>query len=314
MKITIISYDNWGLNQTLASELAELGHQVEHIDFHKIRYQYPNIFYRVYNFAAKTFLKKNIKHVFYGKQILKKLGNAPKQDLIITIKGDFIDCKSLKAFKKHTTHSVGFFNDSATRCPRIKKAGTCFDVTFSFDPEDCKQFGFYFLPNWIYTSPCKVKSYKYVIFNICSAGKRVKFIDKLAAQFKALQLPYKLLVFDSKKRKSYKNIEVITKKLSLDQVEELEKQAQILLDIAREKQMGLSFRIFESLGYQKKIITTNKDIVNYDFYNPQNCLILNEDLIEIDKQFFETDYVPLSPNIYEKYTVKGWFKTLCQNL
>ncbi|MFI8377987.1 hypothetical protein [Leeuwenhoekiella sp. NPDC079379] len=44
----------------------------------------------------------------------------------------------------------------------------------------------------------------------------------------------------------------------------------ILLDVQKGNQEGLTFRIFEALALKKKLIITNKSIVDYYFYDPQN--------------------------------------------
>ena len=51
------------------------------------------------------------------------------------------------------------------------------------------------------------------------------------------------------------------------------KKAFCLIDLKLESHNGLSFRFYESLYFQKKLITNNKDVVNYDFYNSNNILI-----------------------------------------
>ena len=42
---------------------------------------------------------KNLKNIYYGDEILKILKTNDKQDLILTIKGDFIDVNAIKQFK-----------------------------------------------------------------------------------------------------------------------------------------------------------------------------------------------------------------------
>jgi len=60
------------------------------------------------------------------------------------------------------------------------------------------------------------------------------------------------------------------------------------------------------LGLHKKLITTNSDIVNYDFYNPQNILVVDEKNPTIPASFFETKYIPIPAAIFNKYTLEGW--------
>ena len=80
----------------------------------------------------------------------------------------------------------------------------------------------------------------------------------------------------------------------------------IFLDLIRKNQNGLSFRIFEALAYQKKIITSNKSIKLYDFYNSNNILVIDKRNIEIPIDFLETPYEPIPEDIYYKYTIQNW--------
>jgi predicted secreted protein len=72
----------------------------------------------------------------------------------------------------------------------------------------------------------------------------------------------------------------------------------------------LSFRVFEAMAYQKKIITNNKSIMEYDFYNPNNILVLQNNTYEFESSFFETAYQPIAKEIYDKYTVQSWVKKI----
>lgn len=43
-------------------------------------------------------------------------------------------------------------------------------------------------------------------------------------------------------------------------------ESETIVDLVRDNQTGLSFRIFEALGLQKKVITNNISVQNYDFF------------------------------------------------
>jgi len=197
MKITIISYDNWKLNQKLVDYLQSLQqHEIKHIDFHQFKYKYSSLGDRIYNVLLKTFFKKNIKNIHYGKKILNELEKNEKQDLIITIKGDFIDPNSIKNFKKHTNQSIGFFNDSSRRCPKIKRVYHLFDKAFSFEKDDCKEFSMFFLTNWIFTTPQKNENYIYQISNVSSMDNRFKLLDRISSQLQKLSIKYLLCILN----------------------------------------------------------------------------------------------------------------------
>jgi len=57
------------------------------------------------------------------------------------------------------------------------------------------------------------------------------------------------------------------------------------LDLVQGNQTGLSFRVFEAMALQKKLITDNKAIRNYPFYNPNNILILDSKEIILNSDF-----------------------------
>ena len=107
-----------------------------------------------------------------------------------------------------------------------------------------------------------------------------------------------------------KHVEPITEQLSITEVEKLILKSKIIVEIQRNDQIGLSFRIFEALGYRKKLITTNTDVVNYDFYNPQNILVIDENNIEIPEDFVTSPYVDIDETILDKYRLENWVKPI----
>ena len=84
------------------------------------------------------------------------------------------------------------------------------------------------------------------------------------------------------------------------------KHTQVVIDLVRINQTGLSFRIFEAMAFEKKVLTNNKTIVEYDFYNPSNILVIDENNLEIPPSFFETSYQSLPDEIYSYYTLSAW--------
>lgn len=312
MKITLISLDNWGFNQHIAHALTAKGHTVHHINFDSFLYKYPNFFYKIYNFFLKLIFRKNLKHLYYGKEILKRLESFGKQDLILTLKGDFIDSESIRDFKKYTDRSIAFFNDNILRYPNIKNVIPLFDEVYSFEKKDCEKYNLKFKTNFIYNSKVSnTHSFKYQLFNISSRDKRTNTIMAIAEYLKETNLLAKIIILDNKnKMKDSTVVDVIRKPIDLNEVNQYIENSKILLDIHREKQSGLSFRVFESLGLQKKLITTNQDIKSYDFYNPNNILVIDSKNITLSKLFFETDYEEVPSKVLNKYFIENWIEEI----
>lgn len=313
MKITIISHDNWGYNQNIVKALQKRGHIVNHIDFNTFKYKYPNFSYRIYNFFLKVFFKKNIKHIHFGTEINNRLEAFGQiQDIILTIKGDFIDSKKILDFKKYTKKSIAFFNDNIKRCPKIVSTISNFDEVYTFEKEDALKYNLKFITNFIYNES-KLNTegvFKFDVFNISSRDNRFRTICKIAKKLKAKEISFKFIIHDKKNKLKDPNIEFIPESIQVDLVNKLVNDSKLLLDIHRKEQNGLSFRVFESLGLQKKLITTNHNIVQYDFYNPKNILIIDEKNINFDIDFFRSSYEPIPDDIYKKYTIENWVETV----
>lgn len=317
MRITLISLDNWGFNNHIVTSLEKKGHLVHHIDFNTFIYKYPNFFYNIYNFILKKIFKKNLKNLYYGKEIIKRLNEIGEiQDIILTIKGDFIDPKSILEFKKFTKKSIGFFNDNTYRCPKIIRVIPSFDEVFSFEKEDCQKYNLKFATNWIYNLTNQVntnKNFDYQVFNISSKDKRLPILSRIVSDLKSKNINYKIVVYDKKYKGKNSDIEYITKHIPLSQVNDYINRSQVLLDVNRKGQIGLTFRVFESLGLHKKLITTNPDIKNYDFFNSNNILVIDENEPIIPLTFFDNKYEEIPKEILQKYTLEGWIERVLFN-
>lgn len=313
MKITIISHDNWGYNENIVKALRKRGHIVNHIDFNTFKYRYPNFLFRIYNFFLKAFFKKNIKNIHFGTEInnrLEALGQI--QDIILTIKGDFIDSEKILDFKRYSKKSIAFFNDNIKRCPKIISTISNFDEVYTFEKEDAIKYNLKFITNFIYNE-LKLNTeedFKYDVFNISSKDNRFRTICNIAKKLRAKGIPFKFIIHDKKNKHKDPNIEFISESIQIDLVNKLVNDSKLLLDIHRKGQNGLSFRVFESLGLQKKLITTNHNITQYDFYNPKNILVIDEKNINFDIDFFTSSYEPIPDDIYKNYTIGNWIETV----
>ena len=57
---------------------------------------------------------------------------------------------------------------------------------------------------------------------------------------------------------------------------------------------------------ERKLITNNTDIKNYDFYNHDNIFILGEDNINEIKEFINKPYKKIDQDIIDYYDFDQW--------
>lgn len=317
MKICIISFDFFSFDKNILFELKKRKDiESNHIDIAKFHYKYTSLFDRLQNFFKKVILKKNIKKIKMEKYVLDQLTDLGNQDIILVIRPDCFTKETHLKIKKQSNKYISYIYDSCARFPiDYLLSEPIFDRIYSFDKTDCQKFDFSFITNYIYLEKREIPisaSKNNIIFIILSIDERFPFLNKFADYLAKNAIDFKFIVMGKRKPKNINSTIIYTKKpVFIDAlITELE-NSDIFLDLIRKDHNGLSFRIFEALAMQKKIITTNKSISEYDFYNPNNILILDENSeIDINPNFFKTPYQPLSDAVYYKYTIENWVKTI----
>lgn len=79
-----------------------------------------------------------------------------------------------------------------------------------------------------------------------------------------------------------------------------------VVDIEHPRQRGLTMRTFETMGSHKKLITTNAQVRDYDFFNEDNICVIDRAVPHIPSAFLESPFVSISPELYRRYSIEGW--------
>jgi hypothetical protein len=95
-----------------------------------------------------------------------------------------------------------------------------------------------------------------------------------------------------------------------DQLTAKLKQSKAVVDIQHPKQTGLTMRTIEMLGANKKMITTNSEIQNYDFYHPNNICIVDRKKVVVPTEFMTSPFVPVDGKVKERYSITYFVKDL----
>nr|WP_315221013.1 hypothetical protein [uncultured Flavobacterium sp.] len=314
MKICLISFDSTYYDHNIVAELKKRNIEANHLDISKFKYKYTSIFDKISNAVNKTFFNKNKKVIALEDYIVNQVKEWGHQDAILFIRPDKISRKTHLELKKSTNKYLAYIYDSCTRFPIDHLLDGVFDEIFSFDLIDAKKYNFTFISNYIYLPKRELfsKPTNENIFIVISIDERFDFLNKLANYLSNHAIPFKFIAVGKKAPQNSNQNIIYSQNLVFPEALQTDfENSKIFLDLIRKDHNGLSFRIFEALAMQKKIITTNKSISEYDFYNPNNILILDENAtIVINPDFLATPYEPLDEEIYNKYTIENWVKTV----
>ena len=216
--------------------------------------------------------------------------------------------------------------DSEKNLPYLSLIHPYIDCLYSFDLYDCEQMSKYnFLPLFYTRIYEKIGGIKPDIFDFdCSYigtahPQKYKYINMMSNDIKAIMprqfiyhyMPSKLKFIYHKlfdiEFKSAKMSDFKEKKLSSREVMEVFEKSNCILDAPQSGQTGLTIRTIECLGAKRKMITTNKDVKKYDFYNETNILVYTGK-IDKDCDFFKMPYIDINEDIYKKYSLREWLK------
>ena len=285
----------------------------------KLKFTYRSSFHRIQNFFSKLILNKNQKKLFYNKIIKERLETIFKElrgfDDIFILRPDLIK-EHLPLIRKHGKRLIAYFWDSFSRIPEGKETIHYFDKFFSFEPKDVKAHDLLFLPNFYSPDLAVNKNIRpqFDLSYVASSDERLVILEKILDSLHPLDLKININILSTKtietKNKREKNITWFTDVLPRPETIRILNDSSVLLDIAQPKQEGLSFRIFEAMILEKKIITTNQSVIGYDFYNANNIFIWQNETTIPSKEFFITPYAPVSAEIAKKYSLENWVQQI----
>ncbi|MFJ2486547.1 hypothetical protein [Pseudomonas sp. NPDC087639] len=261
---------------------------------------------------APKIIRRPLKRWAQWRHVKKTLRAAGRFDAALIINPAQIDPQQLAAGLKASDRKIAYLYDSFSRWPMTREELADYDEVFSFDPQNAESYGLKKLYNFIYEDyVADGEPGEYSAFVVMAGKDRVPALEGLAREFDRLGVTdYKFLVQCKPIPGAHPGITFFEQRMSLESVGELVKRSRIILDISKPGQAGLSFRFFEAMASRKKVITTNKSVVDYDFYNPANILVIDEANPLIPEHFITSPYVDVPVQIYEKYTLLGWTRTV----
>lgn len=225
----------------------------------------------------------------------------------------------LKLLKeKYKSDYILYMWDDLKYAKTVWKTMSYFDKKYIFNQIDTKENKFYYRANFFvneYMYNGEEKSIDVYYRGSLRDRKRTIILEAIEKELK----DYKLDISLYAKGSYFKNIKKIHSKkyfntkcdhvyTNLKELAEKYKKSKILLDIAYKNQSGLGLRPLEAIAANCKLITTNPNIKNYEFYNENNIFYLKDDLSNIEKikDFIKIPILDYSEEIKYKYSVDGF--------
>lgn len=318
-ELLLFMTDFYGYNQNIINEIKSHNYNVTwFLDKIKVA-QWERIIKKIF----PKYIDK--KFDLYFDSCIEKTKGKKFDEILIIFGAAFIRKKHIDILRRNfpNTKIVYYAWDSVENFPLIEDLLISCDISYTFDPEDAKKYNVELLPLFYCDNSDNNSSLipEYDVSTVMSF-----FLEKSTALTSTLNIIpsglkkniylkvrdklyyYRLKIF---KKNEIEKIEeyFIYKALTRDDVYKIFCDSKAIIDCPLPKQKGLTMRTFEVLSLKRKLITTNRNIINYDFYCPENIYIVNNDnnynFMEFINSKFNEDYA-----LSEKYSLREFINKL----
>ena len=321
-RILFFSANFFGYQNEIRRKLSEMGAEVDFFDERP-----KNTFwYKALIRLDKRLMNKRI-GAYYQDIIDSTRRN--RYDYVFFLKAEVITAQKMEQLKAAHPESVFllYMWDSIRNCPSVTGLFSFFDRIYSFDRKDVLANGHLkFRPLFYLDDYAEIPAVAKPTYEISFIGTGHSDRYKLVMQVKRIceENGWKYFLFlylqdirvfyyrkiatpgFKKARKSDFSFQPLGKEAILGHIED----TRCVLDIERPVQVGLTMRTIEVLGACRKLITTNADIVHYDFYNPDNIQIIDRKNPEIPESFIRAPYTPVDEEVYASYSIGSWLREI----
>jgi hypothetical protein len=304
---------HFGLDQRIKENLEFHGFEVELLKLEPQKYKISLKDWMIHNYKKSILKDKGFKAKRMAETLSDKLiGQINKTyDYSLFIRPDMYSQALVEKACASSKKSIAYQWDGLSRHPVSKPMMAFFDDFYVFDENDLKEY-----------SQCKIADNFYFDDllpseeNICDIAfvgtlmpERLPLLNVLLQYFAKYNIVAHIHVQSRKNRfKNNPAVRHYKKGIGFKQNLEIIQASKSILDFQNPRHSGLSLRVFESIGYEKKLITTNALVKNHDFYRPENMFVLTEANIHQLQDFLNQDYCPLPEALRLKYSFGEWLK------
>ena len=238
-------------------------------------------------------------HLLFGKDICKGLQSLTDKDSLLIC--DYTDLCLIKTISANINPSVrkslwlwNLVRDYKDFEKRQFVIEQCDFKIYTFDQVDAQKYNLNWLSQFLKCPKIDTNASISSDFYFLGFEKnRRHIIENLRKQLKQYNLDFRI-IHNSREMISYsENMNNISK-------------TRCLVEIVQDGQAGLTLRALEAMFLNKKLLTNNRRIKEFDFYNSNNIFIYGvDDLAHMD-EFMSTPFQTMPEDVCYKYTIDCW--------
>jgi hypothetical protein len=247
-------------------------------------------------------------------------------DHILVIKGEGLDARTIAHLRSRQPRAtLGLYLwDSVDNVKGAGSIAPLFDAISTFDPVDARENGWHYRPLFARHVALSAPEQANKDFDWCFIGTihsdRHKVITRLRRAggpqrsfvFAYFQSPFVLRVrklFDWTLRSAPAST-LSTTPMPAAEVAAVIARSRAVLDVEHPRQRGLTMRTIETLLTGKKLLTTNRHLVDCDLYDASRAQMIDRHAPTLSQAFLDAPVRPVTPELRARYTCESWIAEL----
>ena len=323
--ILFFSAQAFGYQNEIRAEMERMGARVDYFDERPAN-----------SFAVKAAIRINRNLLAryidrYHARIIERTKNR-KYDYVFFIKGESISVENLNKIKElHPEAKLIIYHwDSIANNRNALRILPVFDRAFSFDKPDCEKLGIRFLPLFYLRDYEEIgrqePDYRYDLLFVGTVhSDRYGLLRRVNGQiertggrcfaymFFQSRILYWKMKLQNKSLRGTSARDFRFAPLPKAGLLDLYRKSRAVIDIQHPRQTGLTMRCIETMGAKRKLITTNGHIAEYDFYDPNNILIVDRQNPVVPSGFTTSPYRDIPAEVYDCYRIDRWLETILKS-
>lgn len=321
-RILFLCVQWFDLEKDIVTQLEKHGAEVTYFDERPANNNFTKGLLRI----NRDLLEKRVKK--YYANILDQI-NDKQFDFLFVNRGEVVPESFLEQFIQLYPNCKRIFYtwDSFANLGHSVNILKYFHKKFTFDKKDASEYEIGFRPLYFMDRYSKINnttknenidllflgtahSDRYIISNQIADWCKQNDLVPYNYYFMQGKFVYFYKKFFDKSFNAFDYKKLSFKSLTSEEVIELYERSNVILDISHPNQSGLTMRTFETIGAKKKLITTNSNIKDYPFYNPNNICVIDRKQPKLTKDFFTNQYQFQTEEMYYRCSIDGWIEDI----
>nr|WP_300652120.1 hypothetical protein [uncultured Anaerobutyricum sp.] len=238
---------------------------------------FQRIWWKFYTLSGVEFNKEDQYYIIFGNAVLN----------------DYDDGFLRYLTQEANIHLILYFSDPVdsdfAKLAKVRAQRNKFEYIFTFDPKDAEKYG-YIKTHFLY-STSNIAPNKDEKSNLCFVGEnkgRLETVESIYEKCLHNDISCNFRITRVPENHNCKKGIIYNSRISYLETISQAKATDCLLEILQKGQSGVTFRYYEAVCYNKKLLTNNVGVYNLPYYDSQYMQVF-EDINDIDFEWIKKD-------------------------